>query len=241
MASPPRQQIKNVFYTSSTSARDTPAATISAFLHSTDSRRGMPPPSFSDLSPPLPLSSVSPMPIPRFHTIPAGYEHQHKRRRVLMGASVPPVPSPLRPPVTNRGSDNGPPLPTPPSVGSPNGIPRFPASMPEAVKTKTGTHYNDCNDFAAAARFDYYLEPSVRLLAQNRLVDMGALRPGLYDGKVGLLPGLRGDFMENYEVCATCVLHCTLMDLRYRESSPHIFPPTEHIHTETTQGSTGPS
>lgn len=48
--------------------------------------------------------------------------------------------------------------------------------------------------------YDVYLAPSPELLAQGRLPHMGALRPGLFHGKVGLLLGLRGDFMQKYEV-----------------------------------------
>jgi hypothetical protein len=60
-----------------------------------------------------------------------------------------------------------------------------------------GTHYIYNDESAAAARlYHYYLEPSVQLLAQNRVVDMGAIRPGLYGGKVGLLPGLHGNLWK---------------------------------------------
>jgi hypothetical protein len=70
-----------------------------------------------------------------------------------------------------------------------------------------GAKYTDSDEIAATAQlYDYYLEPSVRLLAQNRVVDMGAMRPGLYGGKVGLLPGLHGDYMEKYEVYAMYAL-----------------------------------
>ena len=105
------------------------------------------------------------------------------------------------------GSDHGPPLPTPLNVGSPRGMPRSLAPFPDDAKSMAGAHYTDSDEIDATAQlYNYYLEPSVRLLAQNRVVDMGAMRPGLYGGKVGLLPGLHGDFMENYEVCAMCAL-----------------------------------
>lgn len=90
-------------------------------------------------------------------------------------------------------SDNDPSLPSPLNVGPPSSVPTFRAT----------TRYTDLDEITAAAQlYHYYLEPSARLLAQDRLVVMGAIRPGLYGGKVGLLPGLHGDFMENYEVCA---------------------------------------
>ena len=125
------------------------------------------------------------------------------------------------------------------------------APFPEDAKPTAGTHYIDSNEIASAAQlYHYYLEPSVRLLAQNRMVDMGAIRPGLYDGKVGLLPGLHGDFMEKYEVCPTCPLKhfvdpvfekasFSLTSLQRTNSYPTQTNNTNNI-IETAQGSTGP-
>ena len=142
------------------------------------------------------------MPMPPLQTIPTLYEHRHKRHNLLLGPLALPVQSLLRPAtIMSGGSDNGPQLPPPPHVDSNNGMLRFPVSMAEAINSIAGAHYTDRDEIAAAAQpYHYYLEPSVRLLAQNRLVDIGVIQPGLYDGKVGLLPGLRGDFMDNYEV-----------------------------------------
>jgi len=113
-----------------------------------------------------------------------------------------------------------------------------------------GAYYTDSAEIASAAQlYHYYLEPSVRLLAQNRVVDMGAIRPGLYGGNVGLLPGLHGDFMEKYEVCAMCAIHlCALCadasslasQLTFCKGKLYSLQRTKNILTETTQRSTGP-
>ena len=105
-------------------------------------------------------------------------------------------------------SDNDPFLPSPLNVGPPSGIPTFRTSFLENVKPAAVTRYTDHAEIATAAQlYHYYLESSVRLLAQNRVVDMGYIRPGLYNGQVRLLPGLHSDFMEKYEVCPTCPPH----------------------------------
>jgi len=167
--------------------------------------------SFSELSPPRPSPLAPPMPMPPNQAIPKRYEHPSKRHQVLMDPPAPPVPLSLRPATTSGGSANDFPQLAPLNVGSSGGTSRFLTSSAEDVKRPVRTPYTDGDEIAAAAQlYHYYLEPSVRLLAQNRLVVMGAIRPGLYGGKVGFLPGLHGDFMDNYEVRigrAACALH----------------------------------
>lgn len=52
----------------------------------------------------------------------------------------------------------------------------------------------------AGPLYDFYLEPSPGLLAEGRVPHMGVLRPGMFHGRVGLLPGMHGEFMQKYEV-----------------------------------------
>jgi hypothetical protein len=69
------------------------------------------------------------------------------------------------------------------------GLPRSLASFPDDTKPMAGAYDTDSDEiFSATQLYHYCLEPSVRLLAQTRVVDMGAMRPGLYGGKVGLYP-----------------------------------------------------
>jgi hypothetical protein len=64
----------------------------------------------------------------------------------------------------------------------------YPENIPKIDDIETATQL-----------YGFYLEPNAGLLAQRRIAEMGILQTGVYDGKVGLLPGLSGDFMQNYE------------------------------------------
>ena len=208
MASPPRQDVKTFLLSSSVSSTQVSEATTSAIIRPSDARHICPIGSmpFSEMNPPIPLPLATPT--PPLHTTPMQHEHRHKRRHLLMGPPAPPVSSSSRPAFMSGGLDSGHPLLTPPAAGSLSGMPRFPVSSPKDVKSTAENHITDDKEIAAAAQlYHYYLEPSARLLAQNRLVYMGGLRPGLYDGKVGLLAGLHGNFMEKYEVRVSCDLH----------------------------------
>lgn len=210
MASPPRQDVETFLLSSSASStsKQVSEATASAIIRPSDARHMCPvgPIPFSEMNPPLPLPLATPT--APLHTTPTQHEHRHKRRHLLIGPPAPPMPSSLTPAMMYGGSNSGHSLATSSTVGPLSGMPRFPVSLPKDVKSTAENHITDDKEIAAAAHlYHCYLEPSARLLAQNRLVYLGALRPGLYDGKVGLLAGLHGDYMEKYEVRVNCDLH----------------------------------